>query len=249
MLHIGAIPARNQTRAMASRQGSAAMPHGSSRNPDEVSADPDSQARVDTRVFLLSPARIGGPVNAAARTGRTRPPAVRLRKSTAIGEVYAFISGLYFRGIRHSSAFGSAPAPHCMVIVPGMGLWRARHGPDARPASSRRYSSVEADNTAYSAPLPFAMLCCWTSVPAPAAGASCSAASPQKIYASSDRGFRRALVPGGVRPARRGHEPRRPWTGRYAALESAEELSYVSVQGRSGVTVHQNLKPLRKRLR
>jgi hypothetical protein len=52
--------------------------------------------------------------------------AVRLRAGTAsIAEVYAFISGLYFRGkIAYMDAFSAAPAsvPPAVVIVPGMGL-------------------------------------------------------------------------------------------------------------------------------
>jgi hypothetical protein len=52
--------------------------------------------------------------------------AVRLREGNAtIGEVYAFISGLYFRGkIAYAEAFPAAPPgiPPAVVIVPGGGL-------------------------------------------------------------------------------------------------------------------------------
>lgn len=52
--------------------------------------------------------------------------AVRLRQGQAtISEVYAFISGLYFRGkVAYVEAFRSAPAgiPPGLVIVPGIGL-------------------------------------------------------------------------------------------------------------------------------
>jgi hypothetical protein len=52
--------------------------------------------------------------------------AVRLRKGAAtIGEVYAFISGLYFRGkLTYAQAFAAAPpgVPASVVIVPGAGL-------------------------------------------------------------------------------------------------------------------------------
>jgi hypothetical protein len=52
--------------------------------------------------------------------------AVRLRQGVAtIGEVYAFISGLYFRGkLTYADAFPSSPPgiPPALVIVPGVGL-------------------------------------------------------------------------------------------------------------------------------
>ena len=52
--------------------------------------------------------------------------AVKLREGTApIGEVYSFISGLYFRGkMTYAEAFAAAPAgvPSSVVIVPGAGL-------------------------------------------------------------------------------------------------------------------------------
>ncbi len=52
--------------------------------------------------------------------------AVKLGQGAAtIGEVYSFISGLYFRGkMAYAEAFRSAPPgiPPVLVIVPGMGL-------------------------------------------------------------------------------------------------------------------------------
>jgi hypothetical protein len=71
-------------------------------------------------VFLLSPAHCGG-----RRAGLLLNPqatfdlAVKLRRSGAqIGELFAFMSGLYFRGkLAYARAFGDA-----LVIVPGRGL-------------------------------------------------------------------------------------------------------------------------------
>src|SRR5206468_461605 len=64
-LHFGTIPAWNQIPSLASGQGSSAMPPGSSGSRDQVAADAATQVRVSRlrfpRVFLLSPARIGGP--------------------------------------------------------------------------------------------------------------------------------------------------------------------------------------------
>jgi hypothetical protein len=110
------------------------------------------------RVFLLSPARIGGP--------RTRllldreacfETAVQLRQGTAtLGAVYSFLSGLYFRGkMAYAAAFANGPAgiPPALVIVPGLGLVR----PDLLLDSDRLQGignvPIEEDNTAYRGPL------------------------------------------------------------------------------------------------
>jgi hypothetical protein len=82
--------------------------------------------------------------------------AVRLRQGAAtIAEIYAFISGLYFRGkIAYTEVFGAAPEgiPNAVVIVPGMGLLRL----DARLSYSQLQAianvAVEASNTAFSVP-------------------------------------------------------------------------------------------------
>lgn len=72
------------------------------------------------RIFLLSPARFGGVrTSLLLREAAEFDLSVRLRQGTAtLGEVYAFLSGLYFRGkLAYSRAFGTA-----FVIVPGLGL-------------------------------------------------------------------------------------------------------------------------------
>src|SRR5579862_6724697 len=78
-------------------------------------------------VVLLSPARIGGPrsnVLLRPEAGFTLAERLRDRKAT-LGEVYAFISGLYFRGkLAYAQAFAAPPQglPPALVIVPGLGL-------------------------------------------------------------------------------------------------------------------------------
>ena len=79
------------------------------------------------QVFLLSPARAGGPrYQMLLRQQASFDVAVRLRQNLAsIGEVYAFISGLYFRGkLAYAGAFGAAPPgiPAALVVAPGVGL-------------------------------------------------------------------------------------------------------------------------------
>jgi hypothetical protein len=70
--------------------------------------------------FLLSPAHCGGKRAAMLLNGRgTFDLALRLRESGAsIGEVFSFLSGLYFRGkLAYARAFGRP-----LVIAPGLGL-------------------------------------------------------------------------------------------------------------------------------
>ncbi len=83
--------------------------------------------------------------------------AIRLRRGTAtVGEIYAFISGLYFRGkIAYAEIFGAAPegVQPAAVIVPGMGLVP----PDTILAYDQLQAianvPVEAGNEAFTGPL------------------------------------------------------------------------------------------------
>jgi hypothetical protein len=79
------------------------------------------------RIFLLSPAHAGGERAAMLfRPGANFDLAVRLRGEGApLGEAFAFISGLYFRGkIAYSAAFAAPPPgiPGGFVITSGFGL-------------------------------------------------------------------------------------------------------------------------------
>ncbi|MBV9085151.1 MAG: hypothetical protein JOZ62_20945, partial [Acidobacteriaceae bacterium] len=79
------------------------------------------------RVFLLSPAKAGGPrYSMLLREQASFDLAVKLRQGTAtIGQIYTFISGLYFRGkMAYAEVFRAAPpgVPPRLVIVPGAGL-------------------------------------------------------------------------------------------------------------------------------
>ena len=79
------------------------------------------------QVFLLSPARCDGR-RAAAVVNPTAEfsLAVRLREAGApLGEVFTFLSGLYFRGkITYSARFASPPegAPSALIITTDRGL-------------------------------------------------------------------------------------------------------------------------------
>ena len=83
----------------------------------------------DHSVFLLSPASTGGERGAVLFNDRSGAElAVRLRAEPAgvpLGEVFSFVSSLYFRGkLAYARAFGRPPAGLCgaFVITPGEGL-------------------------------------------------------------------------------------------------------------------------------
>jgi hypothetical protein len=80
------------------------------------------------RVFLLSPAHLGGRRAELLLGGRGRfPLAARLREGEAIpiGQAFAFLSGLYFRGkLAYATRFGVAVGalPDAVVITSNRGL-------------------------------------------------------------------------------------------------------------------------------
>ena len=82
------------------------------------------------RILLLSPARLDGVRGRWLRSTRARgATARRLREEgLEIGEAFAFVSGLYFRGkLAYARRFAVAPG-EALVIAPGYGLvaldWR-----------------------------------------------------------------------------------------------------------------------------
>lgn len=79
------------------------------------------------RVFLLSPANAGGARAQMVLNNRAEfDLAQRLRTSGApLGDIFQFVSGLYFRGkLAYSRAFAAPPdgAPGAVVITAGAGL-------------------------------------------------------------------------------------------------------------------------------
>src|SRR3954471_23819445 len=81
------------------------------------------------RVFLLSPARLDGErARMIFRAATMFPVAAALRSAegATIGEVFSFLSGLYFRGkLAYAGAFASLPAklrPGVFVITTNRGL-------------------------------------------------------------------------------------------------------------------------------
>jgi hypothetical protein len=80
-----------------------------------------------SRIFLLSPAKAGGRRYSILTSDKASfELALKFRAGSAtLGEIYSFISGLYFRGkIAYAAAFGAVlgQSSNALVIVPGLGL-------------------------------------------------------------------------------------------------------------------------------
>ena len=102
-----------------------------------------------SRVFLLSPASSGGERAALLLGSRARfelAERLRTRSGAPLGEVFSFLSGLYFRGkLTYSLTFASPPPgiPGVLVITPGQGLQ-----PPHKPVTLQhiaRYAKVSID--------------------------------------------------------------------------------------------------------
>jgi hypothetical protein len=112
-----------------------------------------------SRIFLLSPAHCGGERALLVLSERARfDLALRLRAASGapLGEVFSFLSGLYFRGkLTYAQAFASPPAglPGVYVITPTDGLELAETAVDIKRL--RRFASVDihADDPRYRRPL------------------------------------------------------------------------------------------------
>lgn len=116
------------------------------------------------RIFLLSPANCGG-----ARARQLLSPqskavlAARLcsRDGAPIGEVFAFVSGLYFRGkLTYARRFACPPDPGDRVvgggihiITPNAGLRLPDHPLTADDLRRLTGDLIAADNPAYTEPL------------------------------------------------------------------------------------------------
>lgn len=124
--------------------------------------DPGAGAARAPRIFLLSPANCSGRRGTLLRThaargggegpvGTVRELAARLaREGAPVGEVFAFISGLYFRGkLTYARAFTAS----ALVITPSRGLL----GPDTlitlEQLEEFAATSVDPENALYRAPL------------------------------------------------------------------------------------------------
>lgn len=109
------------------------------------------------RVYLLSPARTSS-VRALQLLESESPlgVALRSRQGAALGEVFAYLSSLYFRGkLAYASRFGASAlaAPGALVITPGHGLCRPSTRVRAAELLAMGQIEVDAANPAFVEPL------------------------------------------------------------------------------------------------
>ncbi len=117
-----------------------------------------------SRVFLLSPANCRGPrgqLLLSSSQGCQLARRLGTGESVPIGELFAFVSGVYFRGkLAYARRFARPPDPGCpltaggvLVITPGAGL-RGSETPITR-AALQRFAGVDVrpDNPTYRDPL------------------------------------------------------------------------------------------------
>lgn len=111
------------------------------------------------QVFLLSPADCRGKrAGFLLREDATSSLARRLRAEdgASIGEVFTFVSGLYFRGkLAYAETFGAPPGgcSGVQVIVPGLGLRPADARIDLDGLRAVAGVPVDLDEERYTAPL------------------------------------------------------------------------------------------------
>src|SRR5438874_10894992 len=101
------------------------------------------------RIFLLSPARTTGKRAELVLNPQAEFPLARKlhrRQSVALGEVFTFLSGLYFRGkLIYATMFARPPAglPGVLVITPNRGSVDV--GSRITLSGLRSFSQVEVD--------------------------------------------------------------------------------------------------------
>ena len=108
-------------------------------------------------VFLLSPANCAGTRAQMLLKSRTSPLTARLANGGApLGEVFTFMSSLYFRGkLAYATAFGAPPAgwSGALVITPGRGLLPADTPIRVADLQAMALVPVDEDEPRYREPL------------------------------------------------------------------------------------------------
>jgi hypothetical protein len=113
------------------------------------------------RIFLLSPANCGGRrARQLLSAGAKSPLAqqLRSREGAPLGDLFAFVSGLYFRGkLAYARRFAAAPADSDSCGVHIITATAGLRSPDVRITSSviRGFAAgeIHVDNAAYRRPL------------------------------------------------------------------------------------------------
>ena len=110
-------------------------------------------------VYLLSPARTNSRRGLLlAQSESPLGAALRSEQGAALGEVFAFLSSLYFRGkLAYAARFGGVPGsaavPSVLVITPGHGLCRPSTRVRAADLAAMSQIEVDADNPPFVEPL------------------------------------------------------------------------------------------------
>jgi hypothetical protein len=117
-----------------------------------------------TRVFLLSPANLGGirarqMMSGAAQFALARQ--LRTEQGAMLGDVFSFVSGLYFRGkLAYARRFSSPPDPSdpvvaggVLVITPNAGLRAADVLVTLESLRAFAGEPIDLDNARYRRPL------------------------------------------------------------------------------------------------
>jgi len=110
------------------------------------------------QIFLLSPANCSGKrAGYLLRKDGASPLAKRLRSEGAtLGEIFTFMSGLYFRGkLAYARAFADPPDgfPGIQVIVPGRGLCSPDEVIDLKTLRAIARVPVDLEDKRYARPL------------------------------------------------------------------------------------------------
>ncbi|HET8932743.1 MAG TPA: hypothetical protein VFN67_04845 [Polyangiales bacterium] len=109
------------------------------------------------RVYLLSPARTNS-LRAGQLAHSETPLGVALRspQGAPLGEAFAYLSSLYFRGkLAYASRFGSTSlaVPGALVITPGHGLCRPSTRVRSADLAAMGQIEVDAENPVFVQPL------------------------------------------------------------------------------------------------
>ena len=120
--------------------------------------------RPRSRVFLLSPANCGGiraKLVVSAHAGFSLAERLRTQEGAPLGDVFSFVSGLYFRGkLAYARRFAQPPDPldpvtagGVLVITPNAGLRAADTLVTAETITAFAGGSIDLANASYRTPL------------------------------------------------------------------------------------------------
>jgi hypothetical protein len=105
-------------------------------------------------VFLVSPARCGSERGRQLLTSKRSALGARLwAESAPLGEIFAWLSALYFRGkLTYAQRFGGVPGvPGALIMAPGLGLRAPQTLVSA--AMFRTMGTIEVESAAFVGPL------------------------------------------------------------------------------------------------